>query len=144
MIIILILTVISVAGLLHVVLNVFNRLSIFKKLWILDLRTFRWYSIAIEKSSIRATDFRKISPLGITASYKDHIAKGLTVLDPGFRNTAVRESRITYMYVYRQPVNLLICLNKTEAMGIVVLCSSANTQLVTCSSTTTTKMSRIY
>ncbi|KAI1386457.1 citrate synthase [Hypoxylon trugodes] len=77
-----------------------NKVFVFpslEKLWVIDLRTFRPYSISINHNAVQATEFRKISPLGITASPQDHIAKGLTLLDPGFRNTAVGESRITHI-----------------------------------------------
>ncbi|KAH6658759.1 citrate synthase [Truncatella angustata] len=68
-----------------------------EKLLITDLRTFRVYSIPIKHNAVQATEFRKISPLGITASYWEHAAKGLVILDPGFKNTAVKESHITYI-----------------------------------------------
>ncbi|PSN70594.1 citrate synthase [Corynespora cassiicola Philippines] len=61
------------------------------------LRTFRFYTIPIENNSIQATSLMQISPLPITASKHDHINKGLVVLDPGFRNTAVGESHLTYI-----------------------------------------------
>jgi hypothetical protein len=67
------------------------------KLWVMDLRTFRFYGVQIEHNAIRAIDFKKMSPLGVTAGAAEHWAHGLTVLDPGFRNTAVRQSHITFM-----------------------------------------------
>ncbi|KAF2197442.1 citrate synthase [Delitschia confertaspora ATCC 74209] len=84
-------------GLFYQLLKTLCRLPSFQKLWTIDLRTFRFYTIPIEHNAVRATSFQRISPLGITASYQDHFAKGLMVLDPGFRNTAVRESQITYI-----------------------------------------------
>jgi hypothetical protein len=69
------------------------------KLWIIDLRTFRIYSVQIEHNAIRAIEFKRISPLGITSRSSEHWAHGLSVLDPGFRNTAVRQSCVTYMLV---------------------------------------------
>ncbi|PVI02562.1 citrate synthase [Periconia macrospinosa] len=87
----------SFLSLFHVIFHNLFQLPSLNKLWILDWRTFRWYKIPIDQGAIRATEFRRISPLSIAANYKDHIAKGLTVLDPGFRNTAVIESRITHV-----------------------------------------------
>lgn len=50
-----------------------------KKLWLLDLRTFRCYSIPIIHGAVDAMQFRRISPLCPTASVEEHMAKGLTV-----------------------------------------------------------------
>lgn len=69
-----------------------------EKLLIADLRTFRLYHIRIRHNAVPAAEFRQISPLGLTASRQEHAAKGLVLLDPGFKNTAVKESNITYMY----------------------------------------------
>jgi len=69
-----------------------------EKLLVIDLRTCLPYTIPIRHNAIPATEFRKISPLSIAASFHDRLATGLTILDAGFRNTAVGESRITYMY----------------------------------------------
>jgi hypothetical protein len=50
-----------------------------EKLWVWDLRTFRWYSIPITHGAVDAMEFRRISPLSPTASTEEHMAKGLTV-----------------------------------------------------------------
>ena len=92
--------------------SIFNKLCelpFSDKLWITDLRTFRVYTIPVRQNVVLATDFRKISPLSPWASYQEHLAKGLTLLDPGFRNTAVRESSITYMYENKVPFPLNFC-----------------------------------
>jgi hypothetical protein len=67
------------------------------KLLVVDLRTFRTYSVQIEHNAIRASEFKRMSPLGISSRLSGHWAPGLSVLDPGFRNTAVRQSCITHM-----------------------------------------------
>ncbi|KAI1340858.1 citrate synthase [Xylariaceae sp. FL0016] len=85
------------------------------RLWVIDSRTFRLYSIPIKNNAVQATEFMKVSPLGIRASYQEHAAKGLMLLDPGFRNTAVGESRIVHIdgnrgiLQYRQyPIGYLV------------------------------------
>lgn len=69
------------------------------KLWVMDMRNFWLYSIPIHHNAVRATDFQKIAPLGTGTNYRERVAKGLVVLDPGFKNTAVGESQIVYMYL---------------------------------------------
>ncbi|KAL8924714.1 MAG: hypothetical protein Q9208_003904 [Pyrenodesmia sp. 3 TL-2023] len=66
-------------------------------LWVWDLRTFRPYSIKIEHNAIDAMQFRKISPLPMTAPIVDHLSAGLSVLDEGYRNTAVVKSQMTHI-----------------------------------------------
>lgn len=78
--------------------KIFSFLSL-NKLWVIDMRNLLPYSIPIHHNAVRATDFQKIAPVGIGTSYRERVAKGLVVLDPGFRNTAVCESQIVYMYL---------------------------------------------
>lgn len=66
-------------------------------LWVWDLRTFRPYSIKIEHNAIDAMQFRKISPLPMTAPIVDHLSAGLSVLDEGYRNTAPVKSQMTHV-----------------------------------------------
>lgn len=66
-------------------------------LFVWDLRTFRPYSLRIEHNAIDAMQFRKISPLPMTAPIIDHLSAGLTVLDEGFKNTAVVKSQMTHI-----------------------------------------------
>jgi citrate synthase len=66
-------------------------------LWVWDLRTFRPYSIEIQHNAVDAIQFRKISPLPMTAPIIDHLSAGLTVLDEGYKNTAVVKSQITHI-----------------------------------------------
>ncbi|KAL1655686.1 hypothetical protein SLS61_001708 [Didymella pomorum] len=66
-------------------------------LWVCDLRTFRPYTIKIEHNAIDATQFRKISPLSIAAPAIEHLSAGLTILDEGYKNTAVVKSHMTHI-----------------------------------------------
>jgi citrate synthase len=66
-------------------------------LWVWDLRTFRPYSIKIEYNAIDAVQFRKISPLPIAAPAVEHLSAGLTVVDEGYKNTAVVKSQMTHI-----------------------------------------------
>ncbi|CRG87378.1 citrate synthase [Talaromyces islandicus] len=67
------------------------------RLIVVDSRTNQSYDIPIVDNSVRATDFRYISPVGFGAGPLERFAKGLRILDPGFQNTAVTESQITYV-----------------------------------------------
>lgn len=62
-----------------------------------DSRTQRSYKVPINHNAIRATDLRVISTCGSTSSLNEHWESGLRVFDPGFRNTAVVESSVTYV-----------------------------------------------
>lgn len=73
------------------------RQRVTNKLHVTDLRTHRAYEIPIQHNSVRAIDFLRISTLGLGASLEAHYGHGLQILDPGFRNTAVMESKITHM-----------------------------------------------
>jgi hypothetical protein len=68
------------------------------KLLVTDTRTERSYEISITNGAISAGDFRKM----VTTSKWDaflgrSIDRGLKVFDPGYRNTACAESKITYV-----------------------------------------------
>lgn len=69
----------------------------FDKLWVMDLRTFRPYSLKIEHNAVDAMQFRKISPLPMSAPVVEHLSAGLTVLDEGYKNTAVVKSKMTHI-----------------------------------------------
>lgn len=83
----------------HYISNKILYFPSFDKLWVLDMRNLWPYSIPIHHNAVRATDFQKIAPVGIGTSYRERVAKGLVVLDPGFKNTAVGESQIVNMYL---------------------------------------------
>jgi citrate synthase len=65
---------------------------------VLDNRTGKVYSIPIERNAIKATDLKQIKADSVGADIVDQVEGGLRVLDPGFYNTAVVESAITFMY----------------------------------------------
>lgn len=68
-----------------------------EKLLVIDSRTSRRYDIPISHNSVRAIDFKSISVLGFGSDPRAQFAHGLKILDPGFQNTAVTESQITYV-----------------------------------------------
>jgi citrate synthase len=57
----------------------------FQSLWLCDLRTFRWYSIPIMHGAVDAMQFRRISPLSLTASIEEQMAEGLLVGPSSFQ-----------------------------------------------------------
>lgn len=67
------------------------------KLLVWDLRTFRPYALKIEHNAVDASQFRKITPLPATAPLIEHASAGLTVLDEGYKNTAVVKSQMTHI-----------------------------------------------
>jgi hypothetical protein len=65
-------------------------------LHVTDRRTGKSYDISIENGAVRATDFMQMSTNSfVTGLQGGPIDLGLKVLDPGFRNTACAESKIT-------------------------------------------------
>lgn len=64
---------------------------------VVDSRTGKAYTIPIVRNSIAATELRQISTLGFGSGLLERYESGLKVLDLGLENTAVCESRITYM-----------------------------------------------
>lgn len=69
---------------------------------VLDNRTGKVYSIPIERNAVKATDFKQIKGDSIGANIADQMEGGLRILDPGYRNTAVVESAVTFMYAIVQ------------------------------------------
>ena len=68
-------------------------------LHVTDGRTGTSYDILITHNSVRALDFKtiKVPNSGDIADRADNVEGGLRLLDPGFQNTAVKESKITYV-----------------------------------------------
>ena len=66
-------------------------------LHVLDDRTGENYLIAIVHNAINASDFKKIKAPENTQSYADQNENGIRVYDPGFVNTAVTTSNLTYV-----------------------------------------------
>ena len=71
-------------------------------LHVVDSRTGLEYDIPIKHNAVQAVDFKRIKASeqdGVTSPY-DNLQNGLRILDSGFQNTAVKESNITFMYVF--------------------------------------------
>ena len=63
---------------------------------ITDNRTGRRYVIPVAHNAVEATQFKQIKVSGY-GSYPADQEDGLRLFDPGFHNTAVMESKVTYM-----------------------------------------------
>lgn len=68
-------------------------------LYVTDSRTSLDYQIPIHRNSIKAVDFQAIKGQVAHSDLADQTGNGLRLFDPGFKNTAVSESKITFMYV---------------------------------------------
>ncbi len=68
-----------------------------ESLHIIDDRTGKYYSIPITRNSVRASDFAQIVAPKSLEYYADQNENGIRIYDPGFSNTAVSESKVTYM-----------------------------------------------
>ena len=66
-------------------------------LYVTDSRTSLKYQIPIHRNAIKAIDFQSIKCLNPEAVLADQLGNGLRLFDPGFKNTAVSESHITFM-----------------------------------------------
>lgn len=62
-----------------------------------DSRTGRFYKIPITHNAVRAIDFKAISTSALRSNPVDQVDRGLRIVDPGFQNTAVMESQVTYV-----------------------------------------------
>ena len=66
-------------------------------LHITDSRTGMSYEIPITHNSVRALDFKAVKVPHGSGNPADDAEGGLRLLDPGFQNTAVKESKITFV-----------------------------------------------
>ncbi|KAM0206831.1 hypothetical protein ACHAPA_005468 [Fusarium lateritium] len=66
-------------------------------LTVVDNRTNQVYEIPITHNSIPATEFKKIKAEGGNDRPEDETTQGLRVYDPAYMNTAVVQSKITYI-----------------------------------------------
>ena len=66
-------------------------------LTVVDNRTGKSYEVPIKNNSILATDFKKIKAHADGDRPEDETEQGLRVYDPAFFNTAVVQSKITYI-----------------------------------------------
>lgn len=68
-----------------------------ESLHIIDDRTGSYYSIPIVNNAINASDFKKVTAPEDKAYPANQTENGLRVYDPGYSNTAVSHSKITYI-----------------------------------------------
>ncbi|KAI5458312.1 peroxysomal citrate synthase [Mariannaea sp. PMI_226] len=68
-----------------------------QSLTVIDNRTGKAYEIPIEHNSVRATDIKKIKAESQDGRPEDETNQGLRVYDPAYMNTAVVQSKITYI-----------------------------------------------
>ena len=67
-------------------------------LHIIDDRTGNYYSIPVKHNAVNASDFKRIRSPENVEYPPDQNEQGLRIFDPGFSNTTVSESAVTYMY----------------------------------------------
>ncbi|KAI5920500.1 peroxysomal citrate synthase [Camillea tinctor] len=68
-----------------------------QSLTVVDNRTNKVYEIPIKQNSVLATDFKKIKAQKGDDREEDETEQGLRVYDPAYMNTAVVQSKITYI-----------------------------------------------
>ncbi len=68
-----------------------------ESLTVIDNRTGKSYELPIKHNSIQATDIKKIKAVSQQDRAEDETAQGLRVYDPAYMNTAVIQSKITYI-----------------------------------------------
>lgn len=68
-----------------------------QSLTVVDNRTNKVYEIPIKNNSIQATDFKKIKAESGSDRKEDETEQGLRLYDPAYMNTAVVQSKITYI-----------------------------------------------
>ena len=68
-----------------------------ESLTVVDNRTNQVYEIPITHNSIPATEFKKIKAEPTNDRPEDETSQGLRVYDPAYMNTAVVQSKITYI-----------------------------------------------
>jgi len=66
-------------------------------LHVIDTRTGNYYNIPIEHNAVSAHEFKRIKSPVNANYYADQNEHGLRIYDPGFSNTAVSKSSVTYM-----------------------------------------------
>ena len=66
-------------------------------LHVIDDRTGKYYVLPIIHNAINASEFKQINAPDNTHFYADQTENGIRIYDPGFSNTAVSTSKITYV-----------------------------------------------
>ena len=67
------------------------------RLHVIDDRTGKYYLLPIVHNAINASDFKQIKAPENTHFHADQTENGIRLYDPGFTNTAVCTSNITYV-----------------------------------------------
>ena len=73
-----------------------------------DHRTGRYYEIPIERNAVRAAHLKRVTVPTDAVDESDRAhepQKGLRILDPGLRHTAVVESKVAHLYADRTPIS---------------------------------------
>lgn len=68
-------------------------------LHVIDQRTGKYYQLPISHNAVNATEFQQIKAPENHEYYADQDEHGVRIFDPGFSNTAVSTSNITYVWV---------------------------------------------
>ena len=66
-------------------------------LHVIDQRTGKHYELPISHNAVNASDFQQIKAAENHEYYADQDEQGVRIFDPGFSNTAVSTSNITYV-----------------------------------------------
>ena len=66
-------------------------------LYITDSRTSQRYEIPIHRNTVQASSFQAIKAPSAGTNRADQVANGLRLYDPGLKNTAVSESKLTFL-----------------------------------------------
>jgi citrate synthase len=74
-------------------------------LYVTDSRTSSKYEIPIHRNTIPASSFKSIKAPKDRGLAVDQVENGLRLFDPGLKNTAVSESKITFMLVFSRTYN---------------------------------------
>ncbi|MCJ1385545.1 hypothetical protein MMC17_008668 [Xylographa soralifera] len=66
-------------------------------LYITDSRTSQRYEIPIHRNTVQASSFQAIKAPEAGTNRADQVANGLRLYDPGLKNTAISESKLTFL-----------------------------------------------
>ena len=93
-----------------------------------DLRTGNSYTIPIRHNAVSAVDFAGIKASENTDYPADQDQNGLRVFDAGFQNTAVGESKVTYVQVSGFPA--ILKPSRSDSKAVTVRREQFNTEAI--------------
>ena len=93
-----------------------------------DLRTGNSYTIPIRHNAVSAVDFAGIKAVENTDYPADQDQNGLRVFDAGFQNTAVGESKVTYVQVSGSPA--ILKLLRSDSKAVTARRGQSNTEAI--------------